>query len=32
MPAWTDDEVVAWDGNFKADGALLLICSERDLR
>jgi len=30
-PAWSDDEVVAWDGNFKDDGALMLICSERDI-
>jgi hypothetical protein len=30
-PAWSDDEVVAWDGNFKDDGALMLICSERDV-
>jgi len=29
--AWTDEEVVAWDGNFKDDGALMLICSERDV-
>lgn len=30
-PAWSDDEVIAWDGNFKDDGTLLLICSERDV-
>ena len=23
--------VVEWDGNFKDDGALMLICSERDV-
>lgn len=30
-PAWTDEQVIAWDGNFKNDGALMLICSERDV-
>ena len=29
--AWTDQQVVEWDGNFKDDGALMLICSERDV-
>jgi hypothetical protein len=29
--AWTDEQVVEWDGNFKDDGALMLICSERDV-
>jgi hypothetical protein len=28
---WTDEQVVAWDGNFRSDGALMLICSERDV-
>jgi hypothetical protein len=30
-PAWTDDEVIAWDGNFTEDGSLLLPCCERDV-
>ena len=30
-PAWTDDEVVEWDGNFRSDGALMLVCCERDI-
>ena len=30
-PAWSDDAVIAWDGNFRDDGALMLICSERDV-
>ncbi|MBP9933113.1 MAG: hypothetical protein KBF25_05435 [Chitinophagaceae bacterium] len=30
-PAWTDEQVMAWDGNFKDDGTLMLICSERDV-
>jgi hypothetical protein len=29
--AWTDERVVDWDGNFRDDGALMLICSERDV-
>ena len=28
---WTDDQVIAWDGNFRSDGGLMLICSERDV-
>ncbi|MEX2114241.1 MAG: hypothetical protein WD845_13700 [Pirellulales bacterium] len=31
-PRWTDEEIVAWDHeNFKDDGTLFLICSERDV-
>lgn len=30
-PDWTDEQVMAWDGNFRSDGALMLICSERDV-
>jgi len=30
-PAWTDEHVVAWDGNFRSDGALMLVCCERDV-
>ena len=30
-PAWTDAEVIAWDGNFTEDGSLLLPCCERDV-
>jgi len=31
-PSWTDEEVIAWDQeNFKDDGTLFLICSERDI-
>jgi hypothetical protein len=30
-PAWTDDQVVEWDGNFRSDGALMLVCCERDV-
>jgi len=30
-PRWTDDQVIEWDGNFRDDDALFLICSERDV-
>jgi hypothetical protein len=30
-PAWTDDQVMEWDGNFRSDGALMLTCCERDV-
>ena len=30
-PRWTDEQVMAWDENFKDDGDLLLLCSERDV-
>jgi len=30
-PAWTDDQVMKWDGNFRSDGALMLVCCERDV-
>jgi hypothetical protein len=28
---WTDDEVMAWDDDFRDDGTLFLVCSERDV-
>ncbi len=28
---WTDEQVMAWDGNFTDEGALFLICSEREV-
>ena len=28
---WSDAELMEWDGNFRDDGALMLICSERDV-
>ena len=28
---WSDEEVVEWDGNFRSDGALMLVCCERDV-
>jgi hypothetical protein len=31
-PQWTDDDMVAWDSdNFRDDGTLFLICSEREV-
>lgn len=30
-PAWTDEEVMAWDDNFRSDGSLMLVCCERDV-
>ena len=30
-PSWTDDETIRWDGNFRSDGALMLVCCERDI-
>lgn len=28
---WTDDRVKEWDGNFRSDGCLMLVCCERDV-
>ena len=28
-PAWTDEQVMQWDGNFRSDGELMLVCCER---
>jgi hypothetical protein len=30
-PSWTDDQLKEWDGNFRSDGALMLVCCERDV-
>ena len=30
-PEWTDEQLKAWDGNFRSDGALMLVCCERDV-
>ena len=30
-PDMTDNEVKHWDGNFRSDGALMLVCCERDV-
>lgn len=30
-PSWSDEEVMAWDDNFRDDGELFLVCCERDV-
>ena len=30
-PSWTDEQVIAWNGNFRSDGGLMLVCCERDV-
>ena len=30
-PSWTDEQTIRWDGNFRSDGALMLVCCERDV-
>jgi hypothetical protein len=30
-PAWTQQQIMDWDGNFRSDGALMLVCCERDV-
>jgi hypothetical protein len=30
-PSWTDEVVREWDGNFRSDGALMLVCCEREI-
>jgi len=30
-PSWSDEQVSEWDGNFRSDGALMLVCCERDI-
>lgn len=29
--SWFDAQVVEWDGNFRDDGALMLVCCQRDV-
>ena len=29
--AWSDEELMDWDGNFRSDGALMLVCCQRDV-
>lgn len=31
QPGWSDEQVMEWCGDFKDDGALLIVCSERDV-
>ena len=30
-PDWPDQKVVEWDGNFRDDGCLMIMCCERDV-
>jgi hypothetical protein len=30
-PAWSDEQVLNWEENFKNDGTLMLVCSEREV-
>jgi hypothetical protein len=30
-PDWTDEQVIEWDGNFRDDGHLMILCCERDV-
>jgi hypothetical protein len=30
-PAFTDEELIGWDGNFRDDGNLMILCCERDV-
>jgi hypothetical protein len=30
-PDWSDDQLKRWDDNFRDDGNLMLLCSERDV-
>jgi hypothetical protein len=30
-PAWTDEQVIKWDDNFRDDENLFLLCCERDV-
>jgi hypothetical protein len=31
-PGWSDERLIEWDGNFRSDGALMLVCCDRDVR
>ena len=30
-PAWSDERLRKWDGNFRSDGVLMLVCCDRDV-
>ena len=30
-PDWSDSQVMEWDGNFRSDDNLMLVCCERDV-
>ena len=31
QPLWSDEQVLNWDGDFKDDGASMLVCGEQDV-
>ena len=31
QPEWSDEQLRQWDDNFRDDGNLMLLCSERDV-
>lgn len=31
-PCFSDEQLIDWDGNFRSDGALMLVCCDRDVR
>ena len=31
QPTWTGEQVIEWDGNFRDDGTLFILCCERDV-
>ena len=30
-PSWTDEQLLEWEPDFRNDGNLMLICTERDV-
>ncbi len=28
---WSDEQIAAWDGNFRSDGVLMMVCCDRDV-
>ena len=30
-PNWGDEKLRAWDGNFRIDGSLMMVCCDRDV-
>ena len=29
---WSDTDLMRWDGNFRNDGVLMMVCCDRDVR
>ena len=29
--SWEDDRLREWDGNFRSDGCLMMVCCDRDV-